>query len=161
MVRSLAYDLVFEHTGGERIHPWPYPSLSAGQALGTVGNSVQLWLWLEQARGFASEFPEEPPSTTEVLLINSTSESLEPRVSSPLGSRLLQSHRWPCVPTPGARLQSVVAHPRCLGAPAAADCEFRAPTTRGPRVWLESAVFTWHCTNARLQPRHFSRQKKR
>lgn len=152
LVRSPAYDVVFEHTRGKtstlgrsshtasRSHCLP-PSLCAVQALGTVGNSVQLWLWREQALGFAPEFPEEPLSTTEGPLINSTSDSLEPRVSSPPGSRLPQSSRrpLPCVSTPGTMLQSVVAHPRCLGAPSAADCEFRAPTIRGPWVWLERA----------------------
>lgn len=54
-----------------------------------LSDNIQLWLWLEQARGFASEFSEEPLSTTEVLLINATSDSLEPQVSSPLGSHLL------------------------------------------------------------------------
>lgn len=57
-----------------------------------------------EALGLASEFSEEPLSTTEVLLISSTSDSSEPGVSSSLGSHLLQSGRWPlpCVSTPGA-----------------------------------------------------------
>lgn len=38
------------------------------RALSHLGNNIQLWLWMEQALGFASEFSEEPLSTTEVLL---------------------------------------------------------------------------------------------
>lgn len=31
----------------------------------------------------------------------------------------------------------MAAHPRCPGAPSAADGELGVPTTRGPGVWLE------------------------
>lgn len=68
-----------------RSHSLPFGS----RGLLHLSNNIQLWLWLEQALGFASEFSEEPLSTTEVLLINATSDSLEPQVSSPLGSHLL------------------------------------------------------------------------
>ena len=91
-----------------------------------------------EALGLASEFSEEPLSTTEVLLINSTSDSSEPRVSSSLGSHLLQSGMWPlpCVSTPGANrplrqpTQGVRVHLLLLMVSG-------VPTTRGPGVWLE------------------------
>lgn len=104
------------------------------RALGTVGNSVQLWLWIEQALGSASEFPEEALSTTEVLLISST---LTPRsLESPalLGAACRSPAGSRCLVFPGTVLQSLVAHLGCLGAPSAADGDFRTQATRGPWV---------------------------
>lgn len=48
----------------------PHSLLFGPWGLLHLGNKVQLWLQIEQALGFASEFSEEPLSTTEVLLIN-------------------------------------------------------------------------------------------
>lgn len=71
------------------------------RALLHLGNNIQLWLWIEQALGFASEFPEEPLSTTEVFLTPlltpwslKSPALLEATCCNPAGGRALCLHSW-------------------------------------------------------------------
>lgn len=167
LIGTLACDLAIEHTGGKRatLAAAPMPcrphSLPFGpRAPLRLGNDIQLWLWIEEALGFASEFSGEPLSTTEVLLINATSDSLEPQVSSPPGSHLLQSGRWPClVPTllaPG----SSPSPTQILGTHSASDCEYRAQSQEGQGVCgLTVGCLPGIAQSPRLDPQHCRRRQ--